>query len=54
MTRQQWKKIWRAIRVARRESSKAWRDCMLYGTGVIYFPKNGDPRHIPLAEVRFG
>jgi hypothetical protein len=40
--RDQWKILYRAIRVARREARKVAIDVMVYGTGVLYVPNNGD------------
>jgi len=51
--RERWKKAWRYIRVARRESRKARTDLLLYGTGAVLVPNNGaDPCHIPLEQIR--
>jgi hypothetical protein len=48
MTRQQWKKIYRLIRIAKRESLKAMMDTMLYGTGMVRVNKEtGEAQHIP-------
>lgn len=51
--RARWRRIWRTIRVARRENGKAMRDVLIYGTGAVLVPKDGsDPRHIPLDELQ--
>jgi hypothetical protein len=42
-----WKTFYRKIRVCKRESLKAGNDMMVYGTGCVYVPNNGDdPRRI--------
>lgn len=39
MTREAWRRWWRADRIIRRETAKASRDMLLYGTG---FTRKGD------------
>lgn len=53
ITRQQWKVIWRRMRVAAREAHKAHLDALIYGTGAVFVPNDGgDPRHVPIEELR--
>lgn len=52
MNRKQWRKVYRMLRVARRESLKAAMDAMIYGTGVVMMPKDGgDPRCIRPSDI---
>lgn len=45
--RARWKKFYRYIRVIRREQYKAVQDTVLYGTGAVFVPENGDdPHHV--------
>ncbi len=51
-TRENWKILYRMLRVAHRESLKVTMDAVLYGTGVMMVPGDGsDPKHIPIEEV---
>lgn len=51
--RRWWKRVWRRIRVCRREGNKAIVDTMIYGTGAVFVPKDGsDPHHIPVDELK--
>jgi hypothetical protein len=29
------------------------KDAMLYGTGAVYIPNTGEPRHIPIKNLTF-
>ena len=50
--REYWRVVYRMIRIARRETLKAAMDTMIYGTGAVYIPANGDdPRHVPWPEM---
>jgi len=50
--KQTWKRIWRSIRVARRESNKALHDTLLYGIGAVRYNGQGaDPEHIPALHL---
>lgn len=51
--REQWKREHRHSRVVKRESLKAMKDAMLYGTGAVYIPNTGEPRHIPIKNLTF-
>ena len=44
----------RLIRIAKRESKKAERDLIMYGTGCVYIGPDGEPRHVPLNLMRSG
>lgn len=47
-----WKRVWRSIRVARREARKAADDCMIFGSGFVRHYSDGrDPEHVPLASM---
>lgn len=55
MTKQDWKIVWRQLRIIRRESFKASTDMLLFGVG---FTKIGDGvpdgiRYVPFEEVLF-
>lgn len=50
MTRDQWKVVWRLLRVSRRESAKAALDTMLHGIGCTYVGPDGI-RHVPAEEL---
>jgi hypothetical protein len=50
--REVWRQWYRALRVLRREQRKAAQDLMLFGTGVVMMPNDGDPYHVPLADFR--
>lgn len=52
--RLQWKLWWRQLRIIRRETTKAWEDQMLFGTGYTQIgPDVPDGiRHIPLEQIR--
>ena len=51
--RQWWKIVYRRMRVSRRESLKAMRDVMTYGTGAVMIPSDGSPPyHVPVATLR--
>ena len=46
-----WKATYRMLRIARRETRKACTDVMIFGTGIVFVPKDGsEPRHVPLAD----
>jgi len=50
--KQRWKKLYRAIRVSRRENLKAIEDMMLFGTGCVFVPNDGsDPRRIDIKDM---
>lgn len=52
MTKQQWKKAYRALRVHRREVTKAVEDMSLYGTGFVSIPyDNSDTKRIKPSDV---
>ena len=51
--RQWWKMYYRLLRVTKRETHKATMDLILYGTGAVFVPKNGDdPYHVPIEKLR--
>jgi TATA-box binding protein (TBP) (component of TFIID and TFIIIB) len=54
MSREAWKRWWRAFRIVRREEAKARQDMLIFGSGVVLVT-GGDEvaRHIPLNEVTF-
>lgn len=35
VTRQQWRAIWRQLRIVNRETGIAWQDAFIFGTGYI-------------------
>ena len=47
-----WKSFYRVFRITVRETRKAEKDLLLYGTGVVRLTDDG-PRHIPLEQVSF-
>jgi hypothetical protein len=51
MNREQWHRVYRSLRVARRELAKAELDGMVYGSGFVRIPIDGDVQHVPLAEA---
>jgi len=52
--REAWNIYYRYIRVTRRENAKAHRDLMKLGTGIVFYPNNGDdPKRIPVDKFRF-
>lgn len=55
MTRDQWKKTWRQLRICRRESNKAAMDTLLFGSGFVKIGPNVPDliQHIPLENIRF-
>ena len=48
--RGRWKAYWRALRVARRETFKMSLDLLMYGSGVIFVPAQGDPHHVRIQD----
>ncbi len=48
--RERWKALHRMQRVIKREQFKASMDVLVYGSGVVYIPNDGDPKHIPIGE----
>ena len=48
--REHWKKIYRALRIARRESMKAAHDLMIFGTGIVRVDSQGNAKHVPIKE----
>jgi hypothetical protein len=49
-----WKLYWRQLRIIRRETQKAYMDCLIYGTGFTHIGPDvpGGIRHIPVQELR--
>lgn len=50
--REWWKKHYRLMRIARRESMKAFHDCMLFGTGFVSVDRNGEAKHMNPWDVQ--
>lgn len=46
-----WKSTYRLLRIARRETDKAFIDAMIYGTGCIEISDEGICKHIPIDQV---
>jgi len=46
--RDHWRAIHRLARIARRETMKAVNDMLIYGTGAVFVPNDGEPSHVPL------
>lgn len=46
-----WKVRWRLIRIARRETRKAWKDLVLFGTSAVFVNEHGEARHIPTPQL---
>ena len=46
-----WKWLYRYKRVELREMEKAHTDTMLFGTGLILYPDDDDPKYIPLQDA---
>lgn len=50
--RARWKAFYRWLRLARREARKAERDMQVFGSGAVFFGKDGEVRHIPIDEIQ--
>jgi hypothetical protein len=46
-----WKRYYRALRVARRESLKAFVDCMTFGSGFVMISADGSVKRLDPATV---
>jgi hypothetical protein len=53
--RQMWKWYYRQIRIATRESRKAFVDMIVYGSGAVRIGKDVPDfiRHVPIKELHF-
>jgi hypothetical protein len=51
--REYWKLRWRMIRIARRETSKATADMVVYGTSIVRVSLDGLAEHIPIQQWRY-
>ena len=50
--REHWKRYYRVLRIARRETLKAASDMLVYGTGVVIISSTDHlPRHIPMKDI---
>lgn len=48
-----WKKLWRMLRVHRRETLRATHDLILYGAGCVMIPDGGgDPCRVHPRDVK--
>jgi hypothetical protein len=53
MRKQEWKIVYRKLRIARREAIKAAADMMMYGTGAVMVPNDGgEVKHIPISDIK--
>lgn len=44
--KERWKKFYRLLRIARRESKKATEDMILYGSGFVRMKENGESERV--------
>jgi hypothetical protein len=49
--KQKWKHMYRLLRMARRECSKATIDLVTFGTGVVLVASDGEVKHQPFADL---
>ena len=47
MNKATWKVYYRALRVCRRETGKAYLDALMYGVGYVKVIPGADPEHVP-------
>ena len=47
-----WRKVYRLVRIHRRENAKAMNDALLFGTGLMLTRRDGESEHIPIESAR--
>jgi len=52
--RGKWKAAWRQVRILRRETSKAQRDMLIFGTGYVFVSGDGFINHVLPDAVLIG
>lgn len=52
--RAKWKVYWRQVRIVRRETAKAARDMLIFGTGCVFMSGDGFINHVLPEAVLIG